>query len=366
MGRGRVRLMSARRERRAAAAIAARAARRAPRSLANCPVGSLAGPQMICLSMIVRNEAHVIRRCLDSVRPFLTHWAIVDTGSTDGTREIIREHMRDIPGQLVEREWPNRFDVARNWALDLARESGAAYALFADADDVVEPVGDARPLRRLGGDVLGLSYEDPETAPTVRPFLLPLVSGLRWAGAVHEDIDAMVPTELYVLSGWRGLMTTDGGASRAGIEAKQRGYLEILRAATATDDCLPCDLLARVRVATGLHEWRDVAVSAQRLAPRIGQVGRDSAYVALLYRALALAELGYSTRQVVDAFALARSIDPRRAESARYLAMVLGQRGELPEVAARLHAEADSLPIPPLTQLIHADAYRVSAPLGFT
>ena len=40
----------------------------------------------ICLNMIVKNEAHVIRRCLDSVRPHITHWVIVDTGSTDRTR----------------------------------------------------------------------------------------------------------------------------------------------------------------------------------------------------------------------------------------------------------------------------------------
>ena len=39
-------------------------------------------PTSLCLNMIVKNEAHVIRRCLDSVRPFVSHWVIVDTGST--------------------------------------------------------------------------------------------------------------------------------------------------------------------------------------------------------------------------------------------------------------------------------------------
>ena len=54
----------------------------------------------ICLNMIVKNEAHVIRRGLDTVKPFIHHWVIVDTGSTDGTQEIIREHLKDIPGEL--------------------------------------------------------------------------------------------------------------------------------------------------------------------------------------------------------------------------------------------------------------------------
>ena len=51
-------------------------------------------PTTVCLNMIVKNEAHFIRRCFDSVRSFVDRWAIVDTGSTDGAYTLC---VRAIP-----------------------------------------------------------------------------------------------------------------------------------------------------------------------------------------------------------------------------------------------------------------------------
>ena len=39
----------------------------------------------LCLNMIVKNENHVIKRCLDSILLVIDYWVIVDTGSTDGS-----------------------------------------------------------------------------------------------------------------------------------------------------------------------------------------------------------------------------------------------------------------------------------------
>ena len=50
--------------------------------------------------MIVKNEAHVIERCLASVKSIVASWVIVDTGSTDGTQEFVRSVMAGIPGEL--------------------------------------------------------------------------------------------------------------------------------------------------------------------------------------------------------------------------------------------------------------------------
>src|SRR5581483_2394168 len=90
----------------------------------------------VCLNMIVKNESHVIERCLRTVKPLIDYWVIVDTGSTDGTQKIIKNFMKDIPGELHERPWKN-FEHNRNEALALAKNK-ADYILFMDADHTLE------------------------------------------------------------------------------------------------------------------------------------------------------------------------------------------------------------------------------------
>jgi len=48
------------------------------------------------LMMIVKNEKDVILRCLKSVLPIIDYWTIVDTGSTDGTQDIIKSFLQKI------------------------------------------------------------------------------------------------------------------------------------------------------------------------------------------------------------------------------------------------------------------------------
>ncbi len=86
----------------------------------------------ICLNMIVKNESAIIKRCIDSVIDIVDTWCIVDTGSTDGTQEIIKDLLKDKPGVLHEREWVN-FGHNRDEALKLAKEWGD-WILLTDAD----------------------------------------------------------------------------------------------------------------------------------------------------------------------------------------------------------------------------------------
>jgi len=90
----------------------------------------------VCLNMIVKNEADVLPRCFASLRDHIDSWVIVDTGSTDGTQEIVRRELSGIPGELHERPWVN-FGHNRTEALELAKAK-ADYTLIVDADEVLE------------------------------------------------------------------------------------------------------------------------------------------------------------------------------------------------------------------------------------
>lgn len=96
------------------------------------------GDSKVCLAMIVKNEIHNMRRCLESVKDIINYWVICDTGSTDGTQQFIKDLMADwgIPGELHERPWVD-FATNRTESLNLAKSKGD-YTLVMDADDYLE------------------------------------------------------------------------------------------------------------------------------------------------------------------------------------------------------------------------------------
>jgi hypothetical protein len=140
----------------------------------------------LCLNMIVKNEAPVIARCLASVRPWIDHWVIVDTGSGDGTQQLVRECMEGLPGSLHERPWVD-FAHNRNEALELARPHGD-YLLFIDADEQLRvPQGFAWPRLQADGYMLSCHMAGTEYQ---RNALIATRTAWHWEGVLHEYLTA--------------------------------------------------------------------------------------------------------------------------------------------------------------------------------
>lgn len=91
----------------------------------------------LTLSMIVKDEAPNIERCLSSVAPFIDYYVICDTGSTDNTKEIIKNFFdsKGIPGEILDHTWSD-FGTNRSMALE-ACFGKTKWALMIDADDFI-------------------------------------------------------------------------------------------------------------------------------------------------------------------------------------------------------------------------------------
>lgn len=150
-------------------------------------------PITISLCMILRNEENTIARCLDSVRGIPDEIVIVDTGSTDCTKEIVRQYT----DRIFDFTWIDNFADARNFAFSKATMD---YILWLDADDVLsdsdceqflelkknlDPIFDAVNMPYL----LEFDKSGAVTYSFRRNRLVCRSKNFRWIGAVHEYID---------------------------------------------------------------------------------------------------------------------------------------------------------------------------------
>jgi len=145
---------------------------------------------LLTLTMIVKDEAPSVARTLESVRPYVDAWCILDTGSTDATPEIVRSTMRGVPGSIHVEPFVD-FSTSRNRGLQLCGTDGE-FILWLDADDVL-----------LGGDALRrqLDAERNQIGPDREAYYVRVQTpgaafdsarvvrsraGWRFVGAVHE------------------------------------------------------------------------------------------------------------------------------------------------------------------------------------
>jgi len=86
---------------------------------------------LISLCMIVKNEEAFLERCLRSIREYVDEIVIVDTGSTDRTKDIAQTFTEKI----YDFVWINDFSAARNESL---KHATGKWILVMDADEYME------------------------------------------------------------------------------------------------------------------------------------------------------------------------------------------------------------------------------------
>ena len=146
----------------------------------------------VSLCMIVKNEEDVLARCLESAADLVDEIILVDTGSTDRTREIAKR----FTDRIYDFDWADDFAAARNYAFSLAEQE---YCMWLDADDVILDADRAafQTLKETLDPAVsvvmakyntGFDEHGDVTFSYFRERLVKNRTNLRWEGAVHEAI----------------------------------------------------------------------------------------------------------------------------------------------------------------------------------
>jgi glycosyltransferase involved in cell wall biosynthesis len=262
--------------------------------------------QTICLNMIVKNEATVIRRCLTSVRPIIDQWVIVDTGSTDGTQALVREELGDLPGAVLERPWVN-FAHNRNEALDAAR-GRCDYIFLIDADETLA-IADGFTMPGLSADSYDLAMHYGDAVYHRKQ----LVRGdLPWSymGVVHEYLHCDVAATEAVLPELRTIVSHDG--------ARARDPLTYRRDALMLEQALidePDNARYVFYLAQSYRDAGDLELALRNYRRRATMEGwADEAWCALYQAALLEERIGREWPEVLAAHLAAFQFQSDRAE----------------------------------------------------
>jgi glycosyltransferase involved in cell wall biosynthesis len=296
----------------------------------------------ICLNMIVRNEAATIRRCLASVRRFVDTWVIVDTGSIDGTQEVIEHALGDLPGALFERPWRD-FGSNRSEAIRLAGDR-ADYLLVIDADEVmmVEDGFALPPLDRDAYEVLHRIKQDGATFQLASLFAAH--RPWRYDGPVHEVLVCDDPRfTVGRLPGACIVGMFDSARNQVDARTKYLGDAAVLEAALAQHPDHPRHTYYLARSYRDAGE-RDKAIALYERRAELG--GWDEEVWSAMYEAGSLrVQAQQSVAAVSAALLLAYQTRPTRAEPLVLLAMLHRTRQEY--ALAHLYAtKAAALPRP--------------------
>jgi glycosyltransferase involved in cell wall biosynthesis len=147
--------------------------------------------------MIVKNEAHCIAKCLESVKPYIDYWIISDTGSSDNTEKIVKKALKGIPGEFHHHEWSD-FSTNRNLSLELAKTK-ADYVLIIDADDYLT-LSDPKVISDLDKDAYGIEIEHGSIR-YARTQIVKSSLDCKYKSVLHEYMYLPEGTAAYILPG---------------------------------------------------------------------------------------------------------------------------------------------------------------------
>jgi glycosyltransferase involved in cell wall biosynthesis len=272
----------------------------------------------------------VIGRCIDSVKDYISNWVIVDTGSTDGTQDIIKDIMSgyNIPGELHERPW---VDFGHNRTESLQYSKGKAdYRLVIDADDILVVDEGVNPFLDLTKDCYKIKIRLNQLA-YYRTQLVKGDQDWRYVGVLHEYISG--PTDIKIEEDFLGgaeMHASVSGHNRD-IKGKDKYHNDALtfeRALITTPkEDLPIDLERRY-VFYLAQSYRDAGMLDRSIEAyqRRADLGgwNEEVYISKYWIARQKQGLNKPDSEIIDAYLSAWEYKPNRLEALYHLIKFLG------------------------------------------
>jgi glycosyltransferase involved in cell wall biosynthesis len=301
------------------------------------------------LTMILKDEAHTIAKTLLSVKPYISSWYILDTGSADGTEDVILKTLGDVPGTLGSHPFEN-FSKSRNRALALIPPDKTDWIFYCDADDVLE-----------GGDKIApfLAGIDPSTAPDQEAFAVRVTvpSGIfdstrifhssapwHFEGPVHEVLvrkTGAIPTSRIPGVFLHHRDTAPEGRGRE----RWKKDVELLKEELNQN---PASSRSAFYLALTYYWLSDMQNAIAALDRRIAMGGwHEEIFFSLLTKGRALSSLGPLGKEAArDCFLKAHSLCPHRAEPLFDLASLYAGETEDHALVVLFARRAMELPLP--------------------
>lgn len=141
----------------------------------------------VSIALIARNEEACIDKCLNSFKEIADEIILVDTGSTDRTKEIARKYT----DKIYDFKWIDDFSAARNYSFDKCTKD---FIFWVDADDQIFPedIAKFKALDLSDKEIIICNYEYAHdefgasicTVPRERVVRKSL--NLQWMEPIHE------------------------------------------------------------------------------------------------------------------------------------------------------------------------------------
>jgi glycosyltransferase involved in cell wall biosynthesis len=318
--------------------------------------------------MIVKNESHIIHECLETIYKYINYWVISDTGSTDGTQEIIQKFFKEkgIPGELHQDEWKN---FGHNRSLVLKHCDGKAeYAWMIDADDKIE--GNFKFPFKLEADAYIIRMGRPEFS-WWRTQIFKTGIGWKYAGVLHEYplCENKQQPILIKIEGDYFLNARTLGARNVGITPTEKYSrdAEVLEKALIDEPTNTRYMFYLGQSYFDSQQWEKAIEAYMRRAKAGGWP--EEVYYSLYRIAICRAMMDKPWPEIQASFLDAYNARPSRAEPLYHIAQVLRTKYQQPAAAYVFAKIAAEIPFPKDDILFVANAiydYAVLDELGAT